>query len=353
MKDLKYLAAYINPALAAGGLLLGGGWVWMNVIFVFVLVPVFDQIGKASGENLDEPVRTEKLKKRLFDWLLYLNLPVLYGVIGLFVYQLLHTTMGTSELIGNILSVGIVIGTCGINVAHELGHRTNRFEQIIAWMLLLPAHYQHFFVEHNRGHHKHVATPLDPASAVMGMNLYTFWFRSVTGSYQSAWRIEKDRLKKGNTSSISHRNYMIWFTVCEFLYLLILYLSGGWGLLWPVFLAGIVGILLLETINYLEHYGLRRKQTEGGKFERVLPVHSWNSNHQFGRIVLYELTRHSDHHYKASKKYQVLDHHDESPQLPLGYPAMILVALLPPLWFRMMDRRIPDEMKKLQLQPAA
>lgn len=332
---------------------MGGGWVWMNVIFVFVLVPVFDQIGPSPESNLDEPVRTEKLRNKVFDWLLYLNLPLLYGVILLFGHTLMTTNMSAAELTGNILSVGIVIGTCGINVAHELGHRTNRFEQVIAWLLLLPAHYMHFFVEHNRGHHKHVATPNDPASAVMGMNLYTFWIRSVIGSYVSAWRIESERLSKRNISFISHTNYMLWFTLLELFYLMTLFMIGGWRLLVPLVLAGIVGILLLETINYLEHYGLRRKQLHNGTYERVLPQHSWNSNHQFGRIVLYELTRHSDHHYKASKKYQILDHHDESPQLPLGYPAMILVAMIPPLFFRIIDRRIPDHMKKMQLQPAA
>lgn len=134
---------------------------------------------------------------------------------------------------------------------------------------------------------------------------------------------------------------MIQFTIAQVIYLGLVYYFTSWSSLVIIVLSGFIGILLLETINYLEHYGLRRKKLENGRYERVRPIHSWNANYQFGRIVLYELTRHSDHHYLASKKYQVLDHHEEAPELPFGYPMMILIALVPPLWFHLMDKRIP------------
>lgn len=134
---------------------------------------------------------------------------------------------------------------------------------------------------------------------------------------------------------------MIQFTIVQFAYLLTLSLFISWQHVVIVAGSGLIGILLLETINYLEHYGLRRKRLENGRYERVRPVHSWNANYQIGRIVLYELTRHSDHHFIASKKYQVLDHHEEAPELPFGYPMMILIALVPPLWFKLMDKRLP------------
>ncbi len=342
MKDLKYLAAYINPVLAAVGLWLGGFYAWGAVIFSFVLVPFLDQIGPVDTSNVDDEKRMELLGKRVFDWLLYLNIPVVYAIIGLFVFQLNNSVMGISELIGNILSAGIVIGSCGINVAHELGHRKTAYEQILGQALLVPALYTHFFIEHNRGHHKYVGTEKDSASAKKGEWLFWFWIKSLVGSYKSAWELEAERLEKANTSFWSVRNQMFQFTFVQIIYLGIVLYFTSWAGLAIIVASGFVGILLLETINYLEHYGLRRKKLDNGRYEKVRPVHSWNANYQFGRIVLYELTRHSDHHYIASKKYQVLDHHDEAPELPFGYPAMILIALVPPLWFFIMDKRIPE-----------
>lgn len=343
MKDLKYMAAYINPVITALGLWLGGAYTYMNVVFVFVLIPIIDQLSSQSEENISVEERTEFLKRKIFDWLLYLNLPILYGILILFIIQLNTLEMSAFELVGNILSVGIVIGTCGINVGHELGHRASKIENLIAQLLLTPAMYVHFFVEHNRGHHKHVATDLDPASARKGEGLYFFWLKSTFMGYLSAWSIEASRLGKLKKNWFSSENMMIRLTILQITYVVALFLLTGFPNVLYLLCAGIVGILLLETINYLEHYGLRRKQLENGRFEKVLPKHSWNSNHSFGRIVLYELTRHSDHHYIASKKYQILDHHDESPQLPAGYPAMILAALVPPLWFYLMDKRIPGQ----------
>ena len=341
MKDLKYLAAYINPLLAIIGLLTGGIFAWGAVIFSFVLIPIFDQIGPVDTSNVDDVTRQTLLGKRIFDWLLYLNVPVVFFIVGLFVSVINAGTLTNAELIGSLLSVGIVIGSCGINVAHELGHRKAKYEQRLAQLLLIPALYMHFFIEHNRGHHKFVATDEDPASAKKGDWLFWFWIKSLIGSYLSAWKLEAERLRKKGISFWSYRNQMIQFTVVQLLYLVILsYFTSLFGVL-IIAASGLVGILLLETINYLEHYGLRRKKLENGRYERVRPVHSWNANYQIGRIVLYELTRHSDHHYIASKKYQVLDHHEEAPELPFGYPMMILIALVPPLWFKIMDKKIP------------
>jgi len=342
MKDLKYLAAYINPVLAAIGLWFGGYFAWGAVIFSFVLVPLFDQIGPIDTSNVDDEERKELLGKRIFDWLLYLNIPVVYAIIVFFIFQLDQTEMSIGVLVGNILSVGIVIGSCGINVAHELGHRKAKYEQVFGQILLIPALYTHFFIEHNRGHHRFVATDKDPASAKKGDWLFWFWIKSLVGSYISAWELEAERLKKGKQSFWSLSNQMFQFSIAQLIYLAIVLYFSSWIELTIIATSGLIGVLLLETINYLEHYGLRRKKLENGRYERVRPIHSWNANYQFGRIVLYELTRHSDHHYIASKKYQVLDHHEEAPELPFGYPAMILIALVPPLWFFLMDKRIPQ-----------
>lgn len=249
------------------------------------------------------------------------------------------------ELLGMTLTVGIFIGTFGINVAHELGHRKEKQSQFVAQVLLLPALYLHFLIEHNRGHHRHVATPKDPATAQYGETLYAFWYRSIVGQLRSAWDIEKDRVSKKRKEGREVRNQMISFLLLEAAYLLVVTILFGWfGLLAAVAIA-LIGILLLESINYIEHYGLLRRRTDQGHYERVDRRHSWDSNYHLGRIFLYELTRHAHHHQKASVKYQILDRSEESPQMPAGYPAMILLSLCPPLFFSVMNKRVPLPMQ--------
>tara|TARA_B100000941_G_C28396934_1_gene495876 strand:- start:348 stop:956 length:609 start_codon:yes stop_codon:yes gene_type:complete len=190
----------------------------------------------------------------------------------------------------------------------------------------------HFTMEHNYGHHKNVATELDPASAKKGQNLYHFWITSVFGQYKNAWKIQMKLLKNKRVSFFSLENKLLFFLLYMGLYLITIYFWLGEGALLLAFLAGVISFLFLETINYIEHYGLRRKKV-GKKYERVQNTHSWNSDHIMGRIVLYELTRHSDHHYRASKKYQVLESFQDSPRLPFGYPMSMLLAFVPPIWF--------------------
>ncbi len=341
MKDLKYLSAYLLPLITIFGLFQGGLSAYAAVLFIFLVIPIVELLTPYSTTNYNEEERVAKLANRFFDWLLYLNVPIVYGTIGIFIYVLNTQVLNTAEWIGHILSVGLVLGSCGINVGHELGHRQQKSEQLLAKLLLLPSHYTHFFIEHNRGHHKYVATQEDPASARKNEMLYTFWIRSTITGYTNAWKLERKRLEGLGISFWSIQNEMIIFTLAQITYALVILLftnSSGWM---AVMVAGVFGFLLLETINYIEHYGLRRKQLPSGRYERVLPIHSWNSNYFMGRIMLYELTRHSDHHYLASKKYQVLDHHEASPELPVGYPAAMLMALFPPLWFAVMNKRIP------------
>lgn len=337
MHNIKYLAAYILPLLTTYGLLMGGWTTWLTVAFAFGLIPVLEHFLPQSTANLEESERERRLADQIFDWLLYLNAPLVFGILGLYMYQLNHYTFTPAEWWGMILSVGIVLGANGINVAHELGHRNTKGEQALAKWLLLPNLYQHFFIEHNRGHHKHVATPDDPATARKGEVLYLFWFRSLWGSYRNAWKLEAERLQRKGIARLSFQNEMIRFTLQQMGYvLLIVWLTPDLSSALAVLAAGGVGVLLLESINYVEHYGLRRKLLPNGRYERVMPHHSWNANYHLGRIMLYELTRHSDHHYLASKKYQILDHHDDALILPLGYPGSILLAMVPPLWFAVM-----------------
>ena len=343
MRDLKYLLAYLPPLLAYVGLYLQGPWVFGTLLFAFGLVPLLELFTPNSQANFSQEESSLRLSNRFFDLLLYLNVPIVYGLVLYFLYVLNTSPLQIYEYVGLVISIGIVLGACGINVGHELGHRKNHFERFLAKLLLLPSLYIHFFVEHNRGHHKHVATPLDPASARYNEPLFFFWFRSVVFSYFSAWRIELKRLKRMKQTFWSVNNEMLVLQFFQLLYVVaVILLATTWLNAALVLISGIVGFLLLETVNYIEHYGLQRKQLPSGGYERVRPIHSWNSNHEVGRIMLYELTRHSDHHYIASKKYQVLDHHEEAPQLPFGYPAAMLTALIPPLWFGIMNKRVEE-----------
>jgi alkane 1-monooxygenase len=202
----------------------------------------------------------------------------------------------------------------------------------------------HFYIEHNFGHHANAATAEDPATAKLNQSVYSFWISSTIRQYVSAWKLQQQLLGRDGLSFLSLKNDMLWYTLFQSLYLVTVFLIfGPLGLL-IAFFSGVVGFLMLETVNYIEHYGLMRKKLPSGRYERVREVHSWNSNHVIGRIVLYELTRHSDHHYKSSKKYQVLDYHDISPQMPYGYPTSMVLSFIPPLWFKLMNPRIPKEM---------
>lgn len=344
MKDFKYLAAFSIPLCAFLGLYFKTYWVWATPIFAFVCIPILELLFPVDTNNLEETEIDNQLKKQIFDWLLYLNLPIVFGLVAYGLFTINDSNLKTYEFVGLIFSVGIVLGVNGINVAHELGHRQTTNERFVGKALLLPSFYMHFFIEHNYGHHLHAATPEDPATAKFNQSVYSFWMTSTFRQYFNAWRIQKKLLQKNNLSFLSPNNDMLWYLIIQIGYLALVFaVFSITGLLFAIF-TGIVGFILLETVNYIEHYGLMRLKTKSGRYERVKEMHSWNSNHVIGRIVLYELTRHSDHHYKSSKKYQILDCHKESPQMPYGYPTSMVIAMLPPLWFKIMNKRVPKEM---------
>ncbi len=345
MKDLKYLAAFTLPISAVISLYYQGYWSFFTPFYAFVIIPVLEMLLPQDSSNINQDEREAKKNKVLFDWLLYLNVPIVYGLLIYALWLVSTQSVSTIEIIGLTFSLGIVLGTNGINVAHELGHRLKTKERYLGKLLLLPSLYMHFFIEHNFGHHLHAATPEDPATAKYNQTVYSFWITSVIRQYISAWKLQSKLLKQSGTHVFSPKNDMFWYLIIQTLYLvLVLFIFGPTGLLFALS-AAIVGFLLLETVNYIEHYGLLRKKLPSGRYDRVKEVHSWNSNHVVGRIVLYELTRHSDHHYKSSKKYQLLDYHDISPQMPYGYPTSMVLSFLPPLWFKIMNPRIPAEMK--------
>ncbi len=282
--------------------------------------------------------------------MLYLNIPIVFGLLFLFLNKIITYDYFSFEFLGSLLSLGLVVVSNGINVAHELCHRTKTSERFLGKFLLIPSLYMHFYLEHNFGHHQNVATNEDPVTAKYNEPIYSFWISAIRGELLSAIKIQKNRLSRKNISFFSPYNDMFWYAIIQLIYLLaILIVFSLKGLVFCLLVA-LFSILMFESVNYIEHYGLLRKKLSSGRYERVQQKHSWNSNHILGRIVLYELTRHSDHHRIAETEYQNLNSIDNSPQLPYGYPTSILISFIPVLWFKLMNPRVPTEMYELSLK---
>ena len=340
LKFLKYVSAFVSVLVILVSMTAGGFWVFFAPVYAFMLIPVLELFMEGTEENYTKTEEEVAKKDMKFDILLWLILPTQYVMMYVFLTHVGNESLPLWERGGLILAFGISCGVFGINVAHELGHRSTWYEQLMSKALLLSTLYMHFFIEHNRGHHKNVSTDEDPASSRRGETLYGFWFRSVTTSWIDAWKLESDRLAKTNTPWYTLKNEMLIYQFIQLALLALITVFFGWKVMLAFIVSSTIGFLLLEMVNYIEHYGLRRKKIDGEYYEKVMPIHSWNSNHPIGRLMLFELTRHSDHHYMASRKFQVLRHFDQSPQMPTGYPGMMVLSLFPPLWFKVMHAHI-------------
>lgn len=339
-KYIKYLNPLVLYALAILSFTNTGLWCWLPMIFSWIFIPTVELFLNPNTKNMTTAEEEFAKADKAYDYLLYLVVFLQMPTLFFFLYSFGEADLRTVDIVGRVATMGMLCGTFGINVAHELGHRNNKFEQTLAKILLLSSLYMHFFIEHNKGHHKNVATPNDPSSARYNEWIYLFYFRTIVYSYLSAWHIAGAETTKKGKAVFSIYNEMIQMQLIQIAFVAIIYfVFGPWVMLYFL-AAAFMGILLLETVNYIEHYGLQRKSTGDNKFERALPQHSWNSNHPIGRMMLFELSRHSDHHYLASRKYQILQHHEDAPQLPTGYPGSMLLSLVPPLWFTIMNKKI-------------
>ena len=340
IKYLKYTNPVLMYLLAIISFTNVGIWCWLMILYAFFFVPILELVINPNASNIG--MAEEELAKndRIYDYLLYLVVFLQLPTLFYFLFAFTPADLQSIDVFARIITMGILCGTFGMNVGHELGHRKNKFEQSLAKISLLSSLYMHFFIEHNRGHHKNVATFNDPSSARFNEMVYLFYFRTIINTYISAWHIANNEVKKNKKKIFSIYNEMLQFQVIQVLFITLIYLLFG-GVITLYFLgAALIGILLLEAVNYIEHYGLERQKNENGKYERAMPHHSWNSNHILGRLLLFELSRHSDHHYSATRKYQILRHHENSPQLPTGYPGTMILALIPPLWFYIMNKKI-------------
>ena len=343
-KRYVWLTGLIVPLLPfiAWGLAKASGVVvfwYIGPILVFGLFPLFDWWRGRDESNPPEELVKWLEADRYYRWCTYLYLPLQYAGLIVSAWLWADGGLSTAASIGLALTVAMVAGI-GINTAHELGHKRDRLERWLSKVALAQSGYGHFFIEHNRGHHVRVATPEDPASARLGESFWAFLPRTVIGSLRSAWGLERERLARMSRGPLTIRNDILNAWALSVVLWAALAIGFGPVVLPYLLLQAVVGFCLLEVVNYLEHYGLLRLKRDDGRYERTRPEHSWNANNVASNVALYHLQRHSDHHANPTRRYQALRHVDEAPQLPTGYAGMILLALFPPLWRRVMDARL-------------
>ena len=327
----------VGPALM---LLTGQAWaLWLPVVFFYAVVPLLDY---ALGEDRSNP--PESAVPALdadvyYRWITYLLAPVLWLSFIFSAWFATHMSLPLHGWAALVLICGSVGGFC-INLGHELGHKNTRLERALAKIVLAPSGYGHFYVEHNRGHHRDVATPADPASSRMGESIYRFVLREMPGAARRAWVLERTRLQKAGLPVLSLHNDIVQPALLTLALWSGLVLWLGWTVLPFLLLASFWANFQLTSANYIEHYGLLRQQRANGSFEPCQPHHSWNSNHIFSNWIVFHLQRHSDHHAHPLRRYQSLRHFENLPTLPSGYFGMFLVAYVPPLWRYVMDERL-------------
>jgi alkane 1-monooxygenase len=349
LKKIGFYSAFILPVLLVVGYYLGGWNMLIIHAFVFILVPIMDYLIKTDKANVPESEISAVSKEKFYSLVTFVWVYVQIGILLWGFSVISSNTLSFAEWLAFSTGMALVTGGVGITVAHELGHKPEKLEQFYAKVLLMTVCYMHFFIEHNRGHHVRVATPDDPATSRFGETFYSFWWRSVKDGFISALHLEGERLQKKGASFWSVQNQMLQFVLAPLLFIglftLVFSLIQN-RLTWEVpvffFIQSFFAFSLLELVNYIEHYGMSRKQLSNGRYEKVTPLHSWNASHMVSNFLLFQLQRHSDHHAFAYKRYQILNHYDESPQLPQGYSAMIILALFPALWFQVMNKRLEE-----------
>ena len=332
-------------------------WLLLPLALTYIGAPLLDWWLGEDQNNPPEAVVLQLDRDPYYRWLTYIVVPLHFvALIGAAWWA------GTQDLawwsfIGLAVIAGIASGL-GINTGHELGHKKPWLERNLAKIVLAVPAYGHFWIEHNRGHHRDVATPEDPASARMGESIYRFALREIPGAFRRAWGIETERLTRKEKPLWSVHNQILQSLALSAILQLGLIIAFGWKLIPFFIIHNIFAWWQLTSANYIEHYGLLREKDDRGKYERCLPRHSWNSNHIYSNLVLFHLERHSDHHAHPLRRYQSLRHFPDLPTLPNGYFGMYLIAYVPFLWYRVMDKRVlalphvAGDLSKVNIEPS-
>ncbi|CCU71603.1 MULTISPECIES: alkane 1-monooxygenase [Thalassolituus] len=316
-------------------------WFFFPLFFVFGIIPILDHLVGKDPFNPNEEMDVPSMSaEKWYPFLTILTLPVMLANVTYAGFLFVDDRIGLLGQFGIVISTGVIMGIVCINVGHELIHKDSKIEQWTGGLLLALVTYAGFKVEHVRGHHVHVSTPDDASSSRYNQTLYQFLPHAYWHNFKNAWVLEAAKLRRKNQPIVSWHNELIWW------YSISALLAVASGVLWGwegvVFFVAqsFFAFTLLEIVNYIEHYGLHRRKLENGRYERTTPAHSWNSNYLLTNLLLVQLQRHSDHHANPKRRYQVLRHYDESPQLPGGYATMVVLAIIPPLWFKVMNPRV-------------
>lgn len=342
---MRYQLAYtvgLWTALAiAGAFYLGGAALLAMIVGIYVILPYAERmmgVSRWPSEHRIAQIGPAAISR--YDLIVLLTAASFILLVGWALWAVSVTPLAWWEFAAFALILGEYGGFVGIVTAHELMHRNRAAKRQLAFLLMSLVSYAHFVIEHTRGHHMRVATPEDPATARRGETLYAFLPRTIIGGFISAWGLEKERLARKSVGAWSWRNDMLrWWGFTIALMVALYFLLGPLSLLLFA-IQSMIAIFALETINYTEHYGMEREKLPGGDYARVKPEHSWNSSHILSNINMFNLGRHSDHHYQSNRPYYKLRHYEDVPQFPYGLAGMIMLATIPPLWFRVMDKEL-------------
>jgi len=343
-KRYAWVMSLAVPAFVGAGPLLmlwsGQVWaLWLPALALYGFVPLLDALLGVDRSNPPEWAVPQLEADRYYRYITWALVPILWAAFVFSAWFVVTHDLPWHGWLAMVLIGGTIGGFC-INLGHEMGHKQTRLERWLAKIVLAPTGYGHFFIEHNRGHHRDVATPDDPASSRMGESIWRFVLREMPGAARRAWRLEKDRLQRDGLPLWSLHNEILQPALITLALWSVLVAWMGLAVL-PFLLAmSLWANFQLTSANYIEHYGLLRGRRPDGRYEMCKPHHSWNSNHVFSNWALFHLQRHSDHHAHPGRRYQSLRHFENLPQLPSGYFGMFLVAYVPPLWYRVMDRRL-------------
>ena len=340
-KRYAWLTSLLVPAVLGCGPLF---YLWTGSIasmfipfaLIYVAIPLLDMVMGTDLNNPPEEVVPLLEADPYYRWATYALVPILWIAFLANAWFVGTHDLPWTGVLAIAVNVGVLCGF-GINLGHEMGHKKTKLERNLASLVLAMGAYGHFAIEHNRGHHRHVATPEDSASSRMGEGLYRFALRELPGGLFRAWRIEAGRLERHDQRVWSIDNEIVRAGLVT-LGVSVALLAAFGPIMIPYLAATyFIGAFHLTMANYVEHYGLLRQKRPNGLYERCQPHHSWNSNHVVSNWALYHLQRHSDHHANPGRRYQSLRHFDDLPTLPSGYFGMFWLAIVPPLWFRVMN----------------
>jgi alkane 1-monooxygenase len=329
----RYKSVIFLPIILLISLFATNYYMYLYMFILLIYTPIKERYSYTNPINY---IPTDDIK---FDYILYLISYTHILIMCLGFYKVLTYNVIDLKLITMVISLGLHNSSIGITTAHELGHRKNKVDQILANTLLYLSSYMHFSIEHYKNHHVNVATDADTATARYGENIYSFFIRHLITSNISAWKLEFSRMKRIGKFYFSLHNHMVQFTLLNVGTLYLIHMFFGLTGLTCYLTINLLSLFLFVIITYIEHYGLKRKIV-GGKLEKISEKHSWNTNNSSSRKALFELPRHSDHHLHIERKYQNLESIPNSPELPYGYMTMTLISLLPSLWFRIMNHKV-------------